>query len=530
MSNVNSLQDWKKKRSEMMGEYVAGRNRASVTPRQTGAGYQQPQTQGMARVAEIAEKNRQAQYRYSQVQSGRQRTEAQQRITNMQSRSGAATQGGTVLTQEQVLANNINDIIGRMNSIMSQPGQMLAPSYSPYYNIFMEQYRQNAEKAKASAYAQAVAGSGGYGSSYATLAGQQAYRDTMEGFTELTPSLVQTKGQAMSDLMEQYQMAKGLQEELGTSETATYRMADGTEVEISEGAREAYTAAVTGELWNGSNAESVKTSLINMGYAADDADIAVKMLQDEAKSGVKDTVKSIVEGAKVAVATPDSVPMTGNEETPGLLYYQNYLKQLRATDQITSDEYLSVTGEISRAVVTKLDKMVENLGSAYSELGYGETEWDELTDAERLENVLNYAGELRKKELIDPEQYYAFFEGEIVDIANGVNKDSDKALADIANVVLALDDYEENKYLTSEEKTSIMKKLRKIAAESTPYKSELENFQYALKYSNASQVNKSGKMTTEDKRNELANRLSLNMYGNPEEREAIKRLFGNEYW
>lgn len=375
--NVNSLHG-KKKPSEMMGEYVAGRNRVNVMPHQTTANYGRPVSQGQARVAEIARQKKQQQIGVPVAPQTPAEIMGYQQARGQAKGQAATQQGGTVLTQEQVLANNINDIIKRMNDIMSQPGNLMSPSSSPYYNIYMEQYRKNAEAAEANAFARSVASSGGYGSSYATMAGQQAYRDTMEGFTELTPSLVQTKGQAMSDLMAQYQLAKGLKDQLDaeaekadTAGNVTLRLSDGTELEVSKEARALYNYIVEDDLWDGNNTQSLSRRLQNQGYKKEDIDTVMRVLKDELDVNVTEVQDNQEKALMTSMSDLSNVDLTqfgyDQEEIEGMddeEYRETAMKELMDTAKsMVKTGQLRTTafaGMVEKDMLEGIDKMIED--------------------------------------------------------------------------------------------------------------------------------------------------------------------------
>ncbi len=400
--NVNSLQE--KKRSEMMGEYVAGRNRVNVMPAQIDRRDTRSRAQSIVQ-------NREAEYKRQQEQHQGARSRAQSIVQSkgIVPTTGAATGAktgaqavGTVLTQEQILANNINDIIKQMNTIMSQPGQMLAPSYSPYYNIFMEQYRENAKQAEANAYARAVAGSGGYGSSYATMAGQQAYRDTMEGFIELTPSLVQTKGQAMSDLMQQYQMAKGLKDELATN-TA----------DVNDATFDTYATAVNNGWYTGSNEAAVKARLENLkaGNPEIDVDRVMEMLQNEWNAANETTVGENGEGAQIsgeARAAYNSIVGDENytgwdgsrtESVKNSLRNQGYKESdIEAVIGMLESDQRAAERDLQNANKIMYEKALDDPeGFDVTSLGYSAEDAADMTAAEKKQAILDAAGEATKR-------------------------------------------------------------------------------------------------------------------------------------
>ena len=75
--------------------------------------------------------------------------------------------------------------------IAQNPGSMRGANESPYYSLYMKQYEQRARDRETNAYTRASEGTGGYGSSFATMAVDQAYRETMQEFDEMAPTQYQ---------------------------------------------------------------------------------------------------------------------------------------------------------------------------------------------------------------------------------------------------------------------------------------------------------------------------------------------------
>lgn len=430
--SVNSLQ--RKKPSEQMAEYVAGRNRVNVMPRQTTANYGQPVSQGQARVAEIARQKKQQQLGVPVAPQTPAEIVGYQQARGQAKGQAAPQQGGTVLTQEQVLANNINDIIKRMNEIMSQPGQLLSPSASPYYNIYMEQYRKNAEAAEANAFARSVASTGGYGSSYATMAGQQAYRDTMEGFTELTPSLVQTKGQAMSDLMQQYQMAKGLQETMKAEETeagaSSYTRADGTTVQVDD-------AKVQGAY------DYIATTLQGGG--------SIEKAENAIREGLKNQ------------RTADGEAYTEDEINAAIDRYKG------VENAAVADVQKNTAAIVDKGLNRSSDLNTDDLAT----LGIDATAWSEMDDGTQKATLLEYAGDLKKKGEIGNMQYFNMLTesiGEDCDyiMSQKANLSEKEKINELTDIVVSLTDYYESGYVNERMLESFLERIREEVKKAAP--------------------------------------------------------------
>ena len=505
--NVNSLQ--RKKPSEMMGEYVAGKNRVNVIPRTVTRGIDRAQPESPAVLRSVRRPAPTA-------TPGMSRAEPEYKGAGAGvNKSPSGNFGGTVLTQEQILANNINDVIRRMNEIMSQPGNLLPASMSPYYNIYMEQYRKNAEAAEANAYARSVASTGGYGSSYATMAGQRAYSDTMEGFTELTPSMVQTKGQAMSELMQQYQMAKQMQTELKTQTK-----------DVNDATYEAYVSAANGGWYTGDNETSLRARLENLKAGNPDIDVdkVLEMLKKEyvapvkpdvndatygayedamavySSTGDRSTVKAFLEN--LAAYNPDIDvdkvmemfnkinPVYIGPEAPEDMTREENTEEERAAYQAaisvwdgsnpesvvrtlinlgyTEADAKAAIGMLEAEETAKLkDMQAKNLGILekgmanlnsvdLSEYGYTEKEIAKMSSDEYAANakgaLLAYAGELKKKGELGKVPYFNLLHESIVGdcdyiMSSKADLSEKEKINELTDIVVSLTDYYESGYV-----------------------------------------------------------------------------------
>lgn len=412
--SVNSLQ--RKKPSEQMAEYVAGRNRVNVMPQQYGSrsmNAQRPVSQGQARAAEIARQNRQQEAGVPVAPKTPAEIVGYQQAQRQQAPTSTPRMGGTVLTQEQVLANNINDIIKRMNEIMSQPGQLLSPSASPYYNIYMEQYRKNAEAAEANAFARSVASTGGYGSSYATMAGQQAYRDTMEGFAEMTPTLTQTKGQAMSDLMTQYQLAKGLKEELDTEAEATgvnsYTRADGTTVQVDDAKVQGAYDYIASALQGGGSIEQVENTI---------------------REGLRNQ------------RTADGEAYTEDEINAAIDRYKG------VENAAVADVQKNTAAIVDKGLNRSSDLNTDDLAT----LGIDATAWGGMDEGTQKATLLDAVGQARKDGKLSAEKYMEVLEDDVNETLKAIKSgDVKKKASTLADLALDLEGYKESGYMTESE-------------------------------------------------------------------------------
>lgn len=111
-------------------------------------------------------------------------------------------EGGTVgavpLTDVDVYKYQMDQARQKVYDVLNRKFKYNAKD-SPLYTIMQQQYEREAERAAGRAYSSAVANTGGYGSSYATLAGEEARRQVMEGMDEAQYELYQAARQEFMD-------------------------------------------------------------------------------------------------------------------------------------------------------------------------------------------------------------------------------------------------------------------------------------------------------------------------------------------
>lgn len=137
---------------------------------------------------------------------------------------------------------------------------------SPLYSILQRQYEREADRAAGQAYARSVANTGGFGSSYATLAADEARRRTMEGFEDQQYALYQAaKDEFLSErqsAVEWYNMSKQLYADVSAEELDA-----------------AYDAGIAKWLENNDEA-SVRAYLTEQGYSENSINRAITMMKE----------------------------------------------------------------------------------------------------------------------------------------------------------------------------------------------------------------------------------------------------------
>lgn len=108
--------------------------------------------------------------------------------------------------------NQLNDLY---NQVMNRGDFTFNLNGNTLYNMYKDQYMTQGKQAMMDTMGQAAAMTGGYGNSYATTAGNQAYQGYLQKLNEIVPDLYQMEldryNQAGEDMLKQYQMTADLE-------------------------------------------------------------------------------------------------------------------------------------------------------------------------------------------------------------------------------------------------------------------------------------------------------------------------------
>lgn len=265
-------------------------------------------------------------------------------VDTLKPNAGGGT-GGGVLTQSQMTTaytkQLMENALSNLLAMQNRKFQYDAHS-SPLYSIVQKQAEENARLASGRAYAQAKAATGGYGSSYATLAADEAGRQAMRELDDQQLALYEAARSEFeaenASALDWYNTTKQLYEDAYVLEQ------DATESGMTAGASDAYNYVLSlGDAgWNGANEEAVRTMLNNQatagGWTAEDVEKAISMLKAGDAANVADAVKNLS-------ANPT---MSGAAEA-----------YLAAKQNGTLDQYAA---EISKSAKTAVEEAIKKAG------------------------------------------------------------------------------------------------------------------------------------------------------------------------
>ena len=214
--------------------------------------------------------------------------------------------GGGVLTQsqmttaytKQLMENALNNLLAMQNRKFQYDAHS-----SPLYSIVQKQAEENARLASGRAYAQAKGATGGYGSSYATLAADEAGRQAMRELDDQQLALYEAARAEFeaenASALDWYNTTKQLYEDAYVLEQnakakapATMTLEDGTTVEVTDAARELY-AGYLDSFNQGTGYDTLKTAMINGGASEADADQAIAMFKKLGGATVADQISAL---------------------------------------------------------------------------------------------------------------------------------------------------------------------------------------------------------------------------------------------
>ena len=321
------------------------------------------------------------------------------------------------------------DAMDRMNAefwrIAQNPGSMLGANESPYYSLYMKQYEQRARDRETNAYTRATAGTGGYGSSFATMAGDQAYRETMQEFDELAPTLIKSKSERMAEILQEREMLKTMQSQIDAA---------------SSGLTESASAAAQDLQSTWGTALSEKTQreyLASKGYSEADINAALESQRKLASGAVADYKAGNIADAVTKAQSIDEAYRQGT---------------------MTVEEYDAAKTQNSKVIMDSVNKGMERIEDTdYAALGITDEEWSAMEDGEKKLAVFDRVGQLVKSGAVREIDYYKLLYNDLKEeFTSEEFKKSSTPLNDVMRAATIIQDLYDNGYMSDDDYTRLM--------------------------------------------------------------------------
>ena len=351
--------------------------------------------------------------------------------------------GSNVLTWDDQIDIEIQNAAKKVLEVSNRKFQY--NSYeSPIYSIMRQEYLKEADLAAGRATAAAAQNAGGFGSSFAVMAGEEARRQVMEGFhgqeAELYAAAKSESEAERASAFDNYLKLRELkameQERLATEVPTTITLEDGATVEVTDAAQELY-ADYLDSFTQGTGYDTLKTAMINGGASEADADQAIAMFKKLSGATISDQISAL----------GTSPTLSGAAEI-----------MAQAKEKGTEAEVLP---EVSAAVSKSFTEALDNPSSAYELLGVEPEKWDamfaEYTDpderaAAQKAYLLGAAGEARKSGLISGTDYTRFLRRDVVaSVKDIIENETNKPVSAVAEVVISMQNYKDAGYITEAE-------------------------------------------------------------------------------
>lgn len=374
--------------------------------------------------------------------------------------------------------------------IAQNPGSMLGANESPFYSLYMKQYQQRARERETNAYNRASEGTGGYGSSFATMAGDQAYRETMQEFDELAPTLIKSKSERMAEILQEREMLKAMGEQMNAESTGLTESAAAAAQDLQTSFGTDYSEKTQREY------------LASKGYSEADINAALESQRKLASGTVTDYKAGTITDAVAQAQSLDEAYRQG---------------------ALTVEEYDAAKAQNSKVIMDNINKGMIRIDDVdHAALGISDEEWSGMKDGEKKLAVFDSVGELAKAGVVSSDDFYKLLYNDIKDEFDSEEfKESKNQVAHVMAVAELVEEYHDSGYMNDDDYTDIMYNqiLSKISG---------SRFWEAL--------NKQDVANGEDKKykwisnpfNSLENYNGAGSYGSPEIAKISRSLSQNE--
>ena len=299
-----------------------------------------------------------------------------------------------------------------------------------------KQAEENARLASGRAYAQAKAATGGYGSSYATLAADEAGRQAMRELDDQQLALYEAARSEFeaenASALDWYNTTKQLYEDAYVLEQDAKAQA------VAEGALSKTASAAAQELQNAFGTTfSEKTQreyLASKGYSEADINAALESQRKMASGVVTDYKAGDITSAVAQAQTLDEAYRQG---------------------ALTVEEYDAAKAQNSKVIMDNVNKGMTRIDDVdYAALGFSDEEWGAMKDDQKKLAVFDSVGELAKAGVVSSDDFYKLLYNDIkeeFDSEEFKNEKEKNKPEHVMTVASLIDDYHEKGYINDDD-------------------------------------------------------------------------------
>lgn len=350
--------------------------------------------------------------------------------------------GGGVLTQSQMTTaytkQLMENALSNLLAMQNRKFQYDAHS-SPLYSIVQKQAEENARLASGRAYARTKGATGGYDSSYATLAADEAGRQAMRELDDQQRALYEAaraEFEAENDsALDWYNTTKQLYEDAYVLEqdAKAQAVADGALTETaSAAAQELQTAFGTDY-----SEKTQREYLASKGYSEADINAAMESQRKLASGTVTDYKAGTITDA---VAQSQSLDEAYRQGT------------------LTVEEYDAAKAQNSKVIMDNVNKGMIRIDDVdHAALGISDEEWSAMEDGEKKLAVFDRVGQLVKSGAVTQTDYYKLLYNDLKEEFESEEfKKSNTQLRDAIDSALIIQDLYDDGYMSEDMYTDLM--------------------------------------------------------------------------
>lgn len=355
--------------------------------------------------------------------------------------TGAIAGGGT-LTQSQMTTAYTKQLMeSALQGLLEMQNRKFKydAKSSPLYSIVQKQAEENARLASGRAYAQAKAATGGYGSSYATLAADEAGRQAMRELDDQQLALYEAARSEFEaenrSALDWYNTTKQLYADAASLEEVEKAEAAIRASGMNEDTYNLMIQAASEGWYTGANKEALRARLNTI--AAGNPEINVDAIMNQLT-------------AETAAATTDAVNQFALKPTmSGAVDLMNAAKSAGTWEKVQS--------EVSRETATVVTDALKDLETAWSALDIPQETWAAYDDSQRKASVLDRAGVLCREGVITEEDYKGILLGDVANVKEGIDEgEIDRPASEVCDMVTTWQNYRDKGYMSEETYDALM--------------------------------------------------------------------------
>ena len=353
----------------------------------------------------------------------------------------------TPMTQREMMYQNVvNAINSASQNLLDVMNRKLSynEKSSPLYSILQKQYEREAEKAAGQAYAASVANTGGYGSSYATMAGEAARRQVMAGLDDQQLALYEAAKQEFEaerqSALDWYNTAVGMKAQAAQMVEEEKLLNAARSSGMNEDTYNLMIQAAN-EGWDtGTNKEALRARLntIAAGNPEINVDAIMGRLTAETGAAAKDAANQFAVNPTVSGAAE---LMTAAKST---------------------GEWETVQPEVSKSLADAYIKGIDTPDAAGALIGADSAAWSGMSDEERKQETLKSAGEAARDGVITADDYERILMADVNDMVTAIEDGQiSRPATELSNLVVDWQNYRDLGYMSEETYGKLMAELEK---------------------------------------------------------------------